>query len=262
MIEKVEFNNKEMRYFKFGSGKKIMVIIPGLSIKSVMESESAIISMYKMFMDGFKIYCFDRISNPNVGYTINDMANDMIRVFDVLNLKGIYLFGASQGGIISQIIALERKDLIKKLVIASSTSTIDDNITKKLTEFIKLAKEEKKEELVLDFAKIIYPKEYYEKLENVFIDFASDIKKEELDNFIINASALFNANLIDKVSKIKIPFMQVHDEKDKLINIDLAHSLESHMGSNYKLVTLSGYGHVLYDIAPNFKDIMLEFFNK
>ena len=39
MINKVTVDNLEMEYFKFGNGNKNMIILPGVSIKSVMESE-------------------------------------------------------------------------------------------------------------------------------------------------------------------------------------------------------------------------------
>ena len=36
MIKSVKVNNSEMEYLSFGTGDKILVIIPGLSLKSVL----------------------------------------------------------------------------------------------------------------------------------------------------------------------------------------------------------------------------------
>ncbi len=262
MIDKVTFNNKEMRYFKFGSGKKIMVMIPGLSIKSVTELEDTVASMYKIFINDYTVYCFDRISNPIEGYSIMDMAFDTIEAIDTLNLKDIYLFGTSQGGMISLVIALERKDLVKKLAIASSTAKIDDSLSRCINDFIVLAKEEKKEELVLEFSELIYPKEYYLKFHDMFIDYARSIEKFELDDFIIFANSILDFNVIDRVNELDLPFMQFHDTNDDLIKIDLAYELKECMNDNYSLVISSGFGHLLYDIDPDFKNKLLEFFNK
>ena len=262
MIEKVILNNKEMNYFKFGYGKKIMVMIPGLSIKSVMLAESDIINMYKMFEKDYTVYCFDRITNPNKAYSLIDMANDTIEAIEKLNLDDIYLFGASQGGMISMLIALKRCDLVKKIAIASSCARIDDFIKEKMNEFINYAKDRKKEELVLEFSKLIYPIDYYKKIENFLTTFSNTITNKELDDFIIFANAIFDNNIIDKINNIKIPFMQFHDTTDKLINIDLAYEIKNKMNNDYSLITSNGYGHVLYDLSNDFRLKMLEFFNE
>ena len=41
-IEKVITPEFEMKYFKFGSGKKAFVILPGLSVTSVMDAAQAV----------------------------------------------------------------------------------------------------------------------------------------------------------------------------------------------------------------------------
>ncbi len=262
MIENVMFDNKTMNYFKFGYGKKNMVIIPGLSIKSVMASESEIIKMYNMFEKDYTVYCFDRITNPNKGYSLNDMAIDTIKAIEKLNLDDIYLFGASQGGMISMLIALNKTSLVKKIAIASSCARIDDFIKEKMNEFINYAKDRKKEELVLEFSKLIYPLDYYKKIENFLTTFSNTITNKELDDFIIFANTIFDNNIIDEISNIKIPFMQFHDTTDKLINIALAYEMNNKMGNNYSLITYSEYGHVLYDLSNDFRLRMLEFFNE
>ena len=61
MILNIKAKNIDMNYFKFGNGKKNMIILPGVSIKSVMESEKLVIEAYKIFSNDFTVYVFDRI---------------------------------------------------------------------------------------------------------------------------------------------------------------------------------------------------------
>ena len=117
MVEELLLKNNKMKYFKFGSGSKTMVMVPGLSVKSVCDYENNIISDYKIFNDEFTIYCFDRVDKPVEGYTINDLANDLLEAITLLNLKDIYLFGASQGGMISFTLTINHPNLFKKLVV-------------------------------------------------------------------------------------------------------------------------------------------------
>ena len=41
-IERIKTDSCEMEYFKFGQGEKTMVILPGLSVISVMKSAHAV----------------------------------------------------------------------------------------------------------------------------------------------------------------------------------------------------------------------------
>ena len=49
-----------MDYMKFGHGDKTMVIIPGLSVDSVMKYFEAVAGAYAQMTDDFTIYLFDR----------------------------------------------------------------------------------------------------------------------------------------------------------------------------------------------------------
>jgi hypothetical protein len=79
-IERVKTDSCEMEYFKFGQGEKTMVILPGLSVISVMKSAHAIEEAYAPMTSDFTIYVLDRrLDMPEV-YTISDMASDTVSV--------------------------------------------------------------------------------------------------------------------------------------------------------------------------------------
>ncbi len=264
MIEKVVLKNNEMRYFKFGNGSKIMVMIPGLNIKSVMESETIIIDMYKMFINDYTIYCFDRVTYPKEGYTIKDMAIDTLEAIKILNLKDIYLFGTSQGGMISLTMAYLNETLFKKIIVASTTVKVDDQLNGYISKFIDLAEYNKIEELVLYFSKLIYPKEIYLKFEPDLIALAKTITKEELSNFIIFSNTILDFNIFDFIEKINVPIRIFHDKTDELISIDLFNELINtyKYKKNITSYIYDGFGHTVYDMAPDFKDKILEYYNK
>ena len=62
-IETVRTDRFSMDYFKFGRGEKPFVIIPGVSVQSVMGSAELIAEAYKLFADDFTVYVFDRRKN-------------------------------------------------------------------------------------------------------------------------------------------------------------------------------------------------------
>mgnify|MGYP000509005964 FL=1 len=52
-----------MKHIVFGSGTKNFVILPGLSVHSVMGLADAIAEAYKDFCEEYTVYVFDRAEN-------------------------------------------------------------------------------------------------------------------------------------------------------------------------------------------------------
>lgn len=262
MIEVLNIKNGSIRYFKFGTGKKIMVMIPGLSIKSVMEQENLVKDAYKVFNNEYTVYCFDRIDNPKSNYYIKDMADDLVEAINKLNLKGLYLFGTSQGGMIALYIAINYPSIYKKIAVASTTANFE-KYTKDIHNWIDLAKKGLKEELMLEFAKTIYTENIYNKFKDLCLDMAKDITDEELKKFIIIASGTDNFNVISDLYKIDKPIFLIGDKTDKLFGIEPIKEIIDHLKTNlYKSYIYNGYGHAPYDFAPDFKERLKEFFNE
>ena len=90
-----------MNYFSFGSGKKTFVIIPGLSVQSILLFKDIIKSSYEIFSEDFTVYVLDRKENIPADYSIHEMAEDTAQVMKNLNLHDAHIFGASQGGMIA-----------------------------------------------------------------------------------------------------------------------------------------------------------------
>ena len=129
-----------MKYFTFGKGEKIFVILPGLSVQSVMGAADIIARSYEIFEKDFTVYLFDRRSNLPEKYSIFDMADDTVKAMNKIGLKNVCLFGASQGGMIAEAIAIKYSELVEKLVLGSSACCINQKASSVIGEWIKLAK--------------------------------------------------------------------------------------------------------------------------
>ena len=84
VIEIVKTDTFEMRYFRFGTGDKTFVILPGLSIQSVMNSADDIAKNYACFTQEYTTYVFDRRTTLPEVYTIQDMAEDTAEAIRIL----------------------------------------------------------------------------------------------------------------------------------------------------------------------------------
>ena len=153
-IEAVKTDNFAMRYFRFGTGSKVFVILPGLSVKSVMDFADAIVDAYNIFTDNYTVYVLDRRQELPPVYTVADMALDTAASFDALGLKDAYIFGASQGGMMAQIIAAERPDLVHKMVLGSTSAQLDEERYRLFEHWAQLADRGSSTELYLSFASL------------------------------------------------------------------------------------------------------------
>ena len=259
MILNIKAKNIDMDYFKFGNGKKNMVILPGVSIKSVMESEKLVIEAYKIFSNDFTVYVFDRINNMKESYSIDDMANDAITAIEALNLKDIYLFGASQGGMMASLIAIKRPDLIKKLNINSISSNVTNSKYKLFDKLINLTKENKLDEMVDLFCKKAYTKELYDSVKDSLEPFVKSINELDKERFIIQSEALKDFNITDELKNIKCATLIVAGKLDQIFDYTDSIIINKQI-NNSKIYLYDDYGHDLYDEAKDFKKIVYDFF--
>ena len=65
---------------------------------------------------------YTRGETPNLGYTLEDMADDAIGILDILNIEKAHVCGASMGGMIAQIIAYKHPSRVRSLAIIMSTT--------------------------------------------------------------------------------------------------------------------------------------------
>jgi pimeloyl-ACP methyl ester carboxylesterase len=59
---------------------------------------------------------------PDVPYSLDDMANDAVGLMDALGVKRAHIVGASMGGMIAQLVAINHPDRTKSLISIMSTT--------------------------------------------------------------------------------------------------------------------------------------------
>ena len=262
-IETVKTSDFEMDYFKFGIGKDTMVIIPGLSVDGVMKYADAVATAYTPMADAYTIYVFERRKNLPREYSVYDMARDTVEAIRALGLRDIYLFGASQGGMISMVTAIEEPELVRKLVLGSTAAgVVAEQYQKAVGEWVRLAKEGKKEELYLSFGKAVYPEEIFKQARDILVEGAKTVTEEDLSRFVILAEAVQGFDVSDKLTKISCPVLVIGSKDDGVLGGEASERLfESFKDrSDCELYMYKGYGHAAYDLAPDYKERLLRFF--
>ena len=261
-IETIKTDNFTMDFFRFGNGKKPLVILPGLSIQSVMGAAQAVSDAYRSLADDFTIYLFDRRKNLPPVYTIYDMARDTAAAFQELGLTDVCLFGASQGGMIALVIAIEHPELVGKLVLGSSSAHVQEAQYQVIQNWINLAKSKKRDELYLAFGKEIYPPEVFERYRETLLEAAKTVTDEDLERFVILAKAAHGFDVTDRLSRIQCPVLAVGVFEDQVLDSDATMEIAEILDSraDFRLYIYTGFGHAAFDTAPDYRERLLQFF--
>lgn len=261
-IESVKTDSFSMDYFRFGSGGKTLVILPGLSVQSVMGAADAVAEAYRSLEERYTIYVFDRRRDMPSPYTIRDMARDTAEAFRALGLKEVCLFGASQGGMIALVMAVEYPELVGKMVLGSSSAHVREEQYRVLEEWVRLAKAGDREGLYLSFGREIYPPEVFEQYKETLIAAAAGVTEEDLKRFILCAEGTKGFNIVEELDRIRCPVLAVGVYEDSVLDSDATMEIAERLDCrpDFRLYLYTGYGHAAFDTAPDYRQRILRFF--
>lgn len=247
-------------YAKIGNGPKTMVILPGIALVSTVRSVDAIAQQFADYKD-YTIYLFDDRDGVKEGYSIANRAEAVAALMKKLKLKDAYVYGASMGGMEGQILAADHPELVKKMVLASTTVKTSSHTVELFEHFIKLAKEDSLETLIRTINDNIYSKTTISQFGDLMVENTGPVSKEELKKYIVLAKAIENYDGTSKLDKIKCPVYVIGSEGDLIFTKEEIQNLAERTGAKIKIYGPE-YGHGVYDEAPDFKEKMLEFFEE
>ncbi|MBR3149540.1 MAG: alpha/beta hydrolase [Eubacterium sp.] len=259
-IKTVKTSDAELAYMTFGQGKKAFVIIPGLSLKSVLLSSGAVADAYSMFAEDYTVYLFDRRKDMKKGVTIADFAADTAEAMKQLGIKGADILGTSQGGMIAMLLAAEHPELVSHLVVASSSARLSGERLS-ISSWRSLAKEGKALELCNDFISNIYSDAFVERYGSMLAHFMSDCTEDDLERFITSIDACDRLDITDKIKDITCPVLVIGAENDTVLTGEASRLIAEIIGCEIYMYG-DPYRHAVYDEAPDYKERLLTFFSK
>ena len=259
-IQSIKINNSEIEYIKFWTWKKNFVVIPWISLKSVLINPEFIETAFSEYTKDFTVYLFDRIKVIPENYTIEDMAEDTYKAIEESWINSCNIFWASQWWMIAQYIAIRHPNIIDKLILWSTTSKIEWNPLKIIKERIDLAKQNKIEELNKIMAKEIYCEKTLKEYWEAILKANSEVNENEINKFIKLAVSMINFNIDDKLDNIKCKTFVIGSNNDEIFWSGPSNNIAKKL--NCKLYLYDDYGHWVYDEAPDYRKRILEFLNE
>lgn len=137
----LEIQGVQMNYITFGKGTKPLILIQGLSTRSIKGAAFSLAYMYRIFAKDYKIYMFDRREDISDNITVRDLAADIAMAIDTLMITNADVFGVSQGGMIAQYLAIDRPDLVNQLVLAVTLSKNNETVERTVNDWIQITEQ-------------------------------------------------------------------------------------------------------------------------
>lgn len=251
----------EMSYFSFGRGERAFVILPGIDVKSVLLAAKSVETAYSCFADDYTGYVFDRRKNLPERYTIRQMADDTAAVMKEIGIKNADVFGASQGGMMAQYLAIDHPGLVHALVLGSTAAYSNPTITKTCEKWVDYANARNITGLTADFIDRLYSENTIRRFRDFLIHMNDGVSDADMDRFIILAQAMTGFDTRSELNKIQCPTLVIGVENDLAVGDDASQELADILQCELYLYG-SEYAHCVFDEAPDYKQRLMDFYQK
>ena len=259
MIRTVKVNGIEMQYDEFGRGERAFVMLPGLSVRSVLTTAKAVEAAYRGFTEDYTVYLFDRRQNMPSDYSIRRMARDTAAAMEAIGILGADVFGASQGGMIAMCLAIEYPQLVRKLALGSTAARVNPGSSDWIERWIALAEKKDMVGLTADFIDNLYSDTTIGQYKELLLHMNDGADDRDIERFIIQARSIPGFDVLDELGGIACPTLVTGSEGDKMIPAEGSRAIAEKIGCELYLYG-EEYGHCVFDEAPDYKQRLLDFF--
>lgn len=251
----VKIDNTDMYYVACGTGKKNLVVLPGLSdgLTTVKGKAFMMSRTFKKFLNSFTVYVFSRKEQMPEDYTIEQMAGDQVNAMKQLGIDKASILGVSQGGMIAQCIAISHPEVLDKLILGVTSSWANETVKKSVSSWIEMANKGDHVLLMKDTAEKMYSRDYLDKYGKLVPILAYFTKPKSYERFLKNAKAILKFDVRNELNSITCPTFIIAGDSDKTIGNDAQNELSAGI-NNSELYVYEGLGHGLYDEAKDFYD--------
>lgn len=238
-----------MDYVTFGSGKKTLLMIQGLNTNGLQGAET-LGWMYRIFAKEYRVYLFDRRRELPAEVTVEDLAADTATAMDALGLTAADVIGVSQGGMIAQILAIRRPDLVNRLVLAVTLSRSNATVESVIENWIDLTEREDWKALTADMAEKMYSEAYLRRYRPFLPLLAVLQKPKDPARFIALARACLSCGTYEELAKIQCPVFVIGGGQDKIVTAEASLEMAEKLGCECYLY--ENLGHAAYEEAKDF----------
>ncbi len=243
-----------LAYSVRGDGPETALLIQGLGARAADWGPS----LPGALAERFRVVMFDNrgtgsSDKPREAWTLEDMAEDALAVLDAVGAERVHVLGVSMGGMIAQLVALDRADRVDRLVLLS-TNAGGPSVVRPGPEVMSVFQPPRgtpPEEIMRHALALIgapgwaasHPAEV-EELVRISVE-----EPTPKYAFTAQLQALLSSDRSERIRNITCPTLVVHGDVDPLIPVDNGRLLAERI-PDAQLEILPGVGHMAMWEAP------------
>ena len=258
----LKIGDTDMDYIRFGTGERILVMLPGLGdgLQTVKGTALPMAFLYRSFTKDFTVYAFSRRNVLPEGCTTRDMASDQAEAMERLGIQKADIFGVSMGGMIAQHLAIDYPEKVGKLILTVTSAKPNPILTESIGEWVSLAKKGDHTAFMDSNVRRIYSEDYYRKNKWLVPIMGKLTKPKSYDRFFIQADACLTHDAYERLTQIQAPTLVIGGEKDNALGGDASKEIAAKI-PGAELRMYGQWGHGLYEEAKSFNQTALSYLN-
>ena len=255
---KLKLSDTEIDCISFGKGKTPLIMIQGLNTRGIKGASLPLALAYRIFASDYKVYLFDRRPSVRDGVTVKELAHDTASAMDALGLRDAMVLGVSQGGMIAQYLAIDRPDLVRKMVLAVTLSKNNPVVEDAIQKWTKLTIANDFKTMVADMAERMYTQKYVRRYKLLMPLLVALQKPSDIPRFLTLAKACLTCNAYDELEKIMCPTLVIGATEDRVVGAEASYEIAEKLGC--EIFMYEKLGHAAYEEAKDFNRRVLDFF--
>ena len=241
----VRFDNRDVGkstwFGKEPAFNKFLKLLPNFLLRIIVNS------IFGLAVDDKGKFKFN---NPNPEYTLSDMAKDAVALLEILNIKKAHIIGASMGGMITQILALDHPDKVLTITpIMTSPGMQNDSLsgpTEELLEAYKKSFVDNVRGRIEDGVVEIYRQLTGSRFpfdEQKFRDKLKPVISHGNNPFALHVDAVgASPDRTSRLNEIKVPALIIHGTEDAILPLDHGIAVADGITDSKRMI-MEGVGH-------------------
>ena len=256
----IQIGNAEMDYIRFGTGGKVLVMLPGLGdgLRSVKGTALLMALTYRAFAKAFTVYVFSRKNMLPQGYTTREMAADQAQAMELLGIQKADVLGVSMGGMIAQHLAIDYPEKVGKLILTVTSARPNPVLIESVGEWVSCAKRGDHIAFMDSNVRRIYSEGYYCRNKWLIPIMGKLTKPKSYERFFIQADACLKHRAYESLQQIHARTLVIGGEKDNALGGDASREIATQI-PGAELRMYEQWGHGLYEEAKDFNHTVLNF---
>ncbi len=170
-----------------------------------------------------------------LGFTIDDSARDVVRLWDHLKIRSSALLGISYGGLLAMHVAVDAASRISRLILVSTSArSADIHRTQDISLYFSESFRDQHQIMIKAFVK---------EMEQAFVD------PTRAGKAAAQRKAMEGVDITPQLGKIKVPTLVLHGSEDGIIPLSVGEKIAAAIPTA-QMEAFEGVGHLLLAETP------------